>query len=37
MDSFVWANSSDTFVDVFPDPKNENNQVVHWMSESSSL
>ena len=33
----MWANSSDTFVDIFEDPKQKDEKVIHWMSESGSL
>jgi hypothetical protein len=33
----MWANSSDTFIDIFNDPKIDNKKVIHWMSESGSL
>ncbi len=32
--SLLWANSSDTFVDIFSTPEGRN---VHWMSESGAL
>ena len=37
VDCLLWANSSDTFVDLFDDPKDKNKKVVHWMSESGAL
>ena len=37
IDSMLWANSSDTFVDLFDDPKDSHKKIVHWMSESGAL
>ena len=37
IDSMLWANSSDTFIDIFNDPNNKDKKVIHWMSESGSL
>jgi alpha-glucosidase (family GH31 glycosyl hydrolase) len=37
IDAILWANSSDTFVDIFDDPNHKDKRVIHWMSESGSL
>lgn len=37
VDAIFFANSSDTFVDVFEDPENQEKKTAHWMFESGSL
>jgi hypothetical protein len=40
VDSMIWANASDTFVDVFSEfklQKDKTKRTLHWMSEAGSL
>jgi len=37
IDAFMWANASDTMVDVFTDPEHNDQKGLHWFSEAGSL